>query len=191
MPRSPRLRTIGPRVRRAPGSKPVVGSSRKISRDRRRARAARSSRRRWPPESRPTRASALCWRPDELDDSSTGARRREKLGVHRSTLAHAQEGLRPACCSTRPDAVAPARVAVPRIGPSRPDVAGTARAVALEDLDGRRLAGAVGAEQPEDLTGPDLEVDPAHDHVVGRRPCADRGPQSRRGSCRGRPARRR
>ena len=30
---------------------------------------------------------------------------------------------------------------------------------ALEDLDGRRLAGAVGAEQPEALAGLDLEVD--------------------------------
>ena len=43
----------------------------------------------------------------------------------------------------------------------RHDAAG-ARAVALEDLDGRRLAGAVGAEQPEDLAAGDLEVDAAH-----------------------------
>src|SRR3954449_13615698 len=35
-----------------------------------------------------------------------------------------------------------------------------ARAVALEDLDGRRLAGAVGAQQAEDLAARDLEVDP-------------------------------
>jgi len=35
-----------------------------------------------------------------------------------------------------------------------------ARAEPLEDLDGRRLAGAVGAKEAEDLTGPDVEVEP-------------------------------
>ena len=38
-------------------------------------------------------------------------------------------------------------------------LARVARAVALEDLDGRRLPGAVRAEQPEDLALLDLEVD--------------------------------
>ena len=41
------------------------------------------------------------------------------------------------------------------------DGAGVARAVALEHLDRRRLAGAVRAEQAEDLALLDLEVDPA------------------------------
>ena len=44
-----------------------------------------------------------------------------------------------------------------------------AAAVALEDLDGGRLAGAVGAEQAEDLAALDLEGEPAHglDRAVG------------------------
>ena len=46
------------------------------------------------------------------------------------------------------------------------DDAARAGAVALEDLDGRRLAGAVGAEQAEDLAGGDLEVDAAHGLMV-------------------------
>ena len=39
------------------------------------------------------------------------------------------------------------------------DRAPVALAVALEDLDGRRLAGAVGAEEAEDLARGDLEAD--------------------------------
>ena len=50
----------------------------------------------------------------------------------------------------------------PRAGRRRaPRPAAVALAVALEDLDGRRLAGAVRAEQPEDLAGGDLEADAA------------------------------
>ena len=40
-----------------------------------------------------------------------------------------------------------------------PDLAGVGLAEALEDLDGRRLAGAVRAEQAEDLARADLEAD--------------------------------
>ena len=46
------------------------------------------------------------------------------------------------------------------------ELAGAAVVVALEDLDRRRLAGPVGAEEAEDLAGPDLEVDPAHRLVL-------------------------
>ena len=45
-------------------------------------------------------------------------------------------------------------------------LAGVARAVALEDLDGRRLAGAVRAEQAEHLAACDREVDPAKGLVL-------------------------
>jgi hypothetical protein len=41
-----------------------------------------------------------------------------------------------------------------------------AAAIALEDLDGRGLARAVGAEQPEHLARRDLEVDAAHGLVL-------------------------
>ena len=53
-----------------------------------------------------------------------------------------------------------------RVGAEHLDVAAVTSAVALEDLDGRRLAGAVRAEQAEHLAGLDREVDPAQCLVV-------------------------
>ncbi len=51
---------------------------------------------------------------------------------------------------------------IPGIEPEHVDLAGVAPAVALQDLDRRRLACAVRSEDPEDLAHADLEVDPAH-----------------------------
>ena len=51
-------------------------------------------------------------------------------------------------------------------------VAAVARPVALEDLDGRRLAGAVRAEEREHLAGLDGEREPVEDLAAARRPCA-------------------
>jgi hypothetical protein len=48
----------------------------------------------------------------------------------------------------------------PRVDAEHLHVARVARPVPLEDLDRRRLAGAVRAEEPEDLAGAHLEVDP-------------------------------
>ena len=53
----------------------------------------------------------------------------------------------------------PVEVAVRGIDAEHADLARRAQAVALEDLDGRRLAGAVRAEQGEGLTAGDVEVD--------------------------------
>jgi hypothetical protein len=50
---------------------------------------------------------------------------------------------------------------LPGVEAQHPHLACVALAVALEDLHGRRLPGAVRAEQPEDLARADLEVDPA------------------------------
>ena len=47
-----------------------------------------------------------------------------------------------------------------RVRAEHPHLAGVAAAVALEHLDRRRLAGAVGAEQREDLAAADVEVQP-------------------------------
>ena len=58
------------------------------------------------------------------------------------------------------DAGAPVEACAGRIGPQHLDLAAVARPVALEDLDRGRLACAVGAEQAEDLAGPEVEVDP-------------------------------
>src|SRR6185436_6103893 len=62
-----------------------------------------------------------------------------------------------------------------RVGAEHLHLARVALAVALEDLDGGRLAGAVGSEQAEHLTALDLEVDPAHrlERAVGLAQAAD------------------
>ena len=59
------------------------------------------------------------------------------------------------------DPVAPLGAALLRVDAEDRDGAAVARAVALEHLDRRRLAGAVRSEQAEDLALLDLEVDPA------------------------------
>ena len=61
-----------------------------------------------------------------------------------------------------PDPVAPLAAAVGGVDAEHGDVSGAAREEAFEDLDGRRLAGAVRAEEGEDLAGGDLEVDAAN-----------------------------
>jgi len=55
---------------------------------------------------------------------------------------------------------------VGRVDPEDPHVPGGAHAEAFEDLDGRRLARAVGAEQRQHLTGPGRERDAGQDVVV-------------------------
>src|SRR4029077_11375671 len=62
-------------------------------------------------------------------------------------------------------------------------LAGVALAVPLEDLDGRRLAGAVRPEQPEDLSLLDREIDPADrlEVPVGLAQAADLDCRHRRG----------
>ena len=50
--------------------------------------------------------------------------------------------------------------------PEHRDLAGGAGAIALEDLDDRRLAGAVGAEQAEDGSPRDREVDAGDGLVI-------------------------
>ena len=66
------------------------------------------------------------------------------------------------------DPDAPAQLDLPARGviPEHRHLAAVARAVPLEDLHGRGLAGAVGPEQPEHLAAPHLDVDPAHGLVL-------------------------
>ncbi len=55
-----------------------------------------------------------------------------------------------------------ARASATGIEPEHVHGPAVAPAETLQDLHGRRLAGAVRAEQAEDLTAPHLEVDAAH-----------------------------
>src|SRR5262249_27350343 len=73
-----------------------------------------------------------------------------EVRVERRRLQHDAEPLPP-----RPPAVL-------RVDAEDLDLARIAPAIALEDLDRRRLARSVRPEQPEDLARGDLEVDPAH-----------------------------
>ena len=65
-----------------------------------------------------------------------------------------------------PDPLTPRPRRVGRIGAEDRGPPAGAVAVALEDLDRRRLAGAVGAEEAEHLADADVEADPA-DGLVG------------------------
>ena len=68
---------------------------------------------------------------------------------------------RPVRLEHDPDPGAERRERSPGIEAEHADLALGALAVTLEDLDRRRLAGAVGPEQPEHLAAAHLEVDPA------------------------------
>src|SRR5258705_9292859 len=60
------------------------------------------------------------------------------------------------------DSLPEVRAGALRVVAEHADLTGVAAAVALEDLDGRRLPGAVGAEQAEHLALLDLEIDAAN-----------------------------
>src|SRR5436190_4910149 len=103
----------------------------------------------------------LALQPDQRDDLVGISRRRVHPREVRERLAHAdvvvdarllQDDAHPLAQLARPAA---------RIEAQDGDLPGAARAIALEDLDGRRLARAVGPEQAEDLAALDAEVDAA------------------------------
>ena len=180
LPSSCRRRIVSHAARRAAGSKPVVGSSRKISSGSPTSASARSRRRSWPPDSVRARASCLLLEPGDRD-----APRRRRAGRGRSAAQCATASrtvmwrYMPQLCSTMPTRSRSAARRARRVVAEHGDDPARARPVALEDLDRRRLARAVGAEQPEDLAAGDLEVDAAHRLVRRRRPCAGRGRGSR------------
>ena len=113
-------------VRRAAGSKPVVGSSRKTSSGSPTSATPRSSRRFWPPESVLTRALALLVEPDELDHLVDVARPAVVAGEHPVHLAHGQRRrqLASAAARRRSARAAPGRRA--RVDAEHRDLAGVA-----------------------------------------------------------------
>src|SRR5581483_1886315 len=103
--------------------------------------------------------------------------------VQLHALTHREARLRRRLLQDRPDTVPPLGSGARGIGSEHAHVAVAALAKALEDLDRRRLPGAVRAEEGEDLSAVDLEVDAgdgvqvavalaqpadADDHVVHR-----------------------
>src|SRR5581483_1532743 len=104
--------------------------------------------------------------PHDPRDLADVARARVVAGEQAQALAHGQDRVEGRGLEHDADAFAPRAAGALRILAEHLHVAAVARAVALEDLDGRRLAGAVRAEQAEHLAGTDLEVDPAHRLVL-------------------------
>src|SRR5207302_467770 len=86
-------------------------------------------------------------------------------------LVHVREDLYPRAHEFRPERFADAGAESYSWLP----FGGGSPAVALEHLDGRRLSGAVGAEEGEDLTARDAQVDAAHDleAVIGHTKASD------------------
>ena len=109
MPRSRRPAMTFHAARRATGSKPVVGSSRKTSSGSPTSARPTSRRRRWPPDSRPTRSSAFSSRPTSSIVSATGRGSRVVRRPQLERLADGQLRLRLALLQDDPDPRAPAR----------------------------------------------------------------------------------
>ena len=94
MPSERSERIISHAARRAAGSKPVVGSSRKTSSGSPTSATPRSRRRFWPPESVFDARVALLLEPDERDHLVDVARLRVVAGEHRVHLAHGERSAR-------------------------------------------------------------------------------------------------
>ena len=88
---------------------------------------------------------------DQIDQLLDAATRLVVAAVHLDQLSDGQVGLDAAGLQHDPEAFAQPSRPSGRIEAEDADATGVARAVALEDLGDRRLAGAVGAEQAEDL----------------------------------------
>src|SRR5262249_52740279 len=100
--------------------------------------------------------------PDERDDLVHVARLLVVPGEHGVRLANSE--VRPELGRLEDDADPLAEVGAGAFGivPEHAPLPAVALAVALEDLDGRRLAGTVRTEQAEHLARLDREVDAAH-----------------------------
>ena len=157
--------------RRADGSKPVVGSSRNSSSGSPTSARPTSSRRCCPPERH--RRAARTARPARHRRACAGrARRRVVAGVSSSASRDRQQRGRRDVLEHHADARTPRAVARARVGAQHAHLARAAPAVALEDLDGRRLARAVGPQEREDLAGARLRGRSRARPRGRRRPCA-------------------
>ena len=176
MPSSRRLSISSQERRRADGSNPVVGSSRKSRSGSPTSPRARSSRRCWPPESVLTRAPALLAQADQVDHLPGGPRVRVVAAEQLQHLAHGQLAEVAGGLEHDADPLAEVPPAPLRVEAEHLDLAGVAVPVALEDLHGGRLAGPVRSQQREALALGDLEVDAADGFQLAVAACADRSP---------------
>src|SRR5206468_927193 len=108
---------------------------------------------------------ALVREPDELDHLVDVARPLVIAGEHPVDLADRQVLEELGLLQHDADPLAEPALAARRVVPENGDVARVALPVALEDLDRRRLARSVRAEQSEDLALADVEADAADGFV--------------------------
>ena len=105
----------------------------------------------------------------DAEDLAGGPGVRVVAAVEVDGLLHREERFDARLLEHDADALQQRPLPAGRIVAQDPDFAGVGGAVALEDLDGGRLAGAVGAEEGEDLTPCHFEIDAPHglDVTVG------------------------
>ena len=165
-------------ARRAAGSKPVVGSSRNSSSGspaiaEREVEAAPLA----AGERADARVALLARGPTSSITSSTGSGLGVARRVELDRLAHGEVRLDGRLLQHDADALAEARAARGRgRGRARRTSPRVARAVALEDLDDRGLAGAVGAEQGDDLAAARTSRSTPRTASTRRRSCATHWP---------------
>src|SRR4029077_2493418 len=95
-----------------------------------------------------------------------GTRLREEARVEVHGLGDREQRVQLAFLEDQADPGAPLPGGVGRVDTEDRDIAASSLAVALEDLDGGRLAGSVGAEESEDLARGDFEVN-SPDGLIG------------------------
>src|SRR5581483_7593107 len=110
---------------------------------------------------RPHPVAALLLEADDLDHLVGVAGPLVVAGEDREALAHGQVREERGGLHHDANPLPPGAAGRLRFGAQHLDAAAVALPVALQDLDGRRLAGAVRAEQPEHLARLDAEVDAA------------------------------
>src|SRR6185369_12552487 len=105
---------------------------------------------------------------DLLDQVVRAAPARVERGVQANEVSRGCPGLQAhAALQHQPDAGLQRRTAVPWVHAEDPHRARVGGVIALDDLDRRRLAGAVRAEQRDELARPDHEVDGVEHRPAG------------------------
>ena len=97
---------------------------------------------------------------DQADRLCHRSRRRVVAAVQGDALLDREFGLGFGLLQHHADAGPPGAAGLAGVDAQDAHLAGAAMPVALEDLDGRRLACAIGAEEGEDFTRHDIQVDP-------------------------------
>ena len=146
---------------------PAVGSSRKTSSGLLTNASASASRCRWPPDSVSNGASALSTSANRSSSGCGAARRRVEAAEERERLARRDLVLQRRGLQRRADLLLDVARPPPRVDAADLDRARVRFAQPDQAFDRGRLAGAVRAEQAEDLAGVDLEA-----HAVDGGDCA-------------------